>query len=89
MEKENWLDALNDDMRDIRALTLAITEDTKVTKQEISVMKEEISVMKEEVKESKRKADAAWELVIMTREQIKEELAYLKKPMWKKWLGSN
>ena len=79
MEKENWL---NDDMRDIRALTLAITEDTKVTKQEISVMKEE-------VKESKRKADAAWELVIMTREQIKEELAYLKKPMWKKWVGSN
>lgn len=82
MEKENWLDALNDDMRDIRALTLAITEDTKV-------MRQEIIVMKEEVKESKRKADAAWELVIMTREQIKEELAYLKKPIWKKWLGTN
>ena len=75
MEKENWLDALNDDVRDIRALTLAIQEETKV--------------LREEVKESKRKADAAWELVIMTREQIKEELAYLKKPIWEKWFGTN
>jgi hypothetical protein len=75
MEKENWLDALNDDVRDIRALTVAVRNETEV--------------MKEELKETKRKADAAWELVIMTREQIKEEIAYLKKPIWKKWLGAN
>lgn len=46
MEKENWLDALNDDMRDMRALTLAITEDTKVTKQKISVMREEVKELR-------------------------------------------
>ena len=74
-DKQNWLDALSDDVRDIRSLTLAIQDETKV--------------LREEVKESKRKADAAWELVIMTREQIKAELAYLKKPIWKKWFGSN
>ncbi len=75
MEKENWLEALNDDARDLPALIIAVREETKV--------------IREEVKETKRKADAAWELAIMTREQIKEELAYLKKPIWKKWFGTN
>lgn len=31
-----------------------------------------------------KKADAAWELVIITRNQVKEEIAYLKLPLWKK-----
>jgi len=82
MDKENWLDALNDDIRDIRKLTLAITRETEI--------------MKEEAKETKRmadaavkKADAAWEIVLMTRNQIQEELAYLRKPIWKKWFGIN
>ena len=81
-DKENWLDALNDDVRDIRKLTLTIEK-------EVEQMKINNKFLGEEVKESKRKADAAWELVIMTREQIKAELAYLKKPIWKKWFGSN
>lgn len=81
-DKENWLDALNDDVRDIRNLTLSIEK-------EVEQMKINNRFLAEEVKESKRKADAAWELVIMTREQIKAELAYLKKPIWKKWFGSN
>ena len=80
-DKENWLDALNDDVRDIRALTLAVSKETEI-------MKLQLIEMREESKDTKRKADAAWELVVMTREQIKEELAYLKKPIWKKWLGT-
>lgn len=36
-----------------------------------------------------KKADAAWELVIMTRNQIQEELKYLKLPWWKKLVGAN
>jgi hypothetical protein len=34
-----------------------------------------------------KKADASWELVIITRNQVKEELAYLRLPWWKKLLG--
>jgi hypothetical protein len=78
MGKENWLDALNDDVRDIRGLTLAIQN-------EVEQMKIHNRLLAKDVKESKRRTDAAWELVIMTREQIKEDLAYLKKPLWKKW----
>ena len=82
MSKEEWLDALNDDVRDIRALTVAVREETRV--------------LKEELKETKRiaeavnnKADAAWEFIVITRNQVKEELTYLKKPIWKKWFGMN
>jgi hypothetical protein len=80
MGEENWLDALNDDVRDIRGLTLAVYR-------EVDELKIQNRTLAEDVKESKRKSDAAWELVIMTREQIKEDLAYLKKPLWKKWFG--
>ena len=34
-----------------------------------------------------QKADAAWELVVITRHQVKEELAYMKLPWWKKIFG--
>ncbi|MEX2592995.1 MAG: hypothetical protein WD426_09470 [Anditalea sp.] len=35
-----------------------------------------------------KKADAAWELVIITRNQVQEEIAYLKLPWWKKVFGT-
>jgi hypothetical protein len=35
-----------------------------------------------------RKADAAWELVVITRNQVKEELAYMRLPWWKKTFGA-
>ena len=34
------------------------------------------------------KADAAWELVVITRNQVKEEIAHLKLPWWKKIFGT-
>ena len=34
-----------------------------------------------------RKADAAWELVIMTRNQIQEDLRYMRLPWWKKLIS--
>ncbi|MEQ8302670.1 MAG: hypothetical protein RIB47_04705 [Cyclobacteriaceae bacterium] len=37
--------------------------------------------------ESKRQADAAWELVMITRNQVQEEIAHLKMPWWKKLFG--
>jgi hypothetical protein len=39
-------------------------------------------------REAMGKADAAWEMVMITRNQVKEELDYLKKPLWKKWFGA-
>jgi len=89
MDKEEWLDALNDDVRDIRALTMAVREETKEIREETKILREQLMVMKEDVKETKRKTDAAWELVVITRNQMHEELAYLKKPIWKKWFGTN
>ncbi len=82
MEKENWLDALNDEVRDIRELTIQVRKETEE-------VRKSTEAIKEETKETRRKADAAWELVVMTREQMKEELAYLMKPLWKKWFGLN
>ena len=35
-----------------------------------------------------QKADAAWELVVITRNQVKEELAYMRLPWWKKMFGA-
>ena len=35
-----------------------------------------------------QKADAAWELVVITRNQVKEELAYMKLPWWKRIFGT-
>jgi hypothetical protein len=35
-----------------------------------------------------KKADAAWELVIITRNQVLEELRYMKLPLWRKLIGA-
>lgn len=35
-----------------------------------------------------QKADAAWELVVITRNQVREELAYMRLPWWKKIFGT-
>lgn len=80
MSKENWLDALNDDVRDIRGLTLAVRGETLAIQKETEQMKVQNRLMEQKV-------DAAWELVVMTREEIKRDTAYLKKPLWKKWIG--
>ena len=89
MNKENWLDALNDDVRDIRGLTLAIYNEVEQMKIQNRLLAEDVKESKRSSDSSSRKAEAAWELVIITREQVKEEVLYLKKPLWKKWLGIN
>lgn len=50
---------------------------------------EEATQSKKQSAASEKKADAAWELVIITRNQIQEELKYLKLPWWKKLVGAN
>jgi hypothetical protein len=71
--------------RDIRSLTLAIQNEVEQMKIQNRLLAKDVKESKRSADSAVRKADAAWELVIMTREQIKEDLAYLKKPLWKKW----
>jgi hypothetical protein len=63
------IEILSEEIRVTRNLTLAVREETRA--------------LKEETKETKRKADAAWELVVMTREEMKQS----KKPLWRRWFG--
>jgi len=58
------IDLLSEEIRETRHLTMAVREETK-----------ELKILAEA---AQRKADAAWELVVMTREDIR-------KPFWKKW----
>lgn len=37
---------------------------------------------------AQRKADAAWEVVIITRNEVKEDLRYLRLPWWRKLSGN-
>lgn len=74
MEDRKIIETLSDLIRETQAETKAIKEETAATKA--------LAV------EAGRKADAAWELVALTRNQVTEELAYLKKPWWKKPAGT-
>jgi len=60
------IELLSEEIRETRQLTMAVREEAK-----------ELRLIAEA---AQKKADAAWELVIMTREEMK-------KPFWKKWLG--
>lgn len=63
---ERIIEILSEEIRETRNLTLAV--------------RDEVRIMKEDLKETKRKADAAWELVVMTKDQFS-------KPFWKRWFG--
>ncbi len=63
---EDLLVILSEEIRETRKLTLEVREENKLTKQIAEA--------------ASKKADAAWELVVMTRNQ-------LSKPFWKRWLG--
>lgn len=73
MAKDKGLEALSEEAREIRKMTMAIQAETS----EISKLAD--AAMK--------RADAAWELVVITRNQVQEEMAYMRKPFWKRWFG--
>lgn len=56
--------------------------------EEVATSKKQADAAMKEAGAAMRKADAAWELVVMTRNQIKEEIAYMKLPWWKKIFGT-
>lgn len=64
-----------------------LSEELRETKRLAIAAEKTASSAEETAKAAMKKADAAWELVIITRNQATEELAYLRKPLWKKWFG--
>lgn len=71
------IEILSEEIRETRNLTLAVKDETTSL---TFVLNETAKQFKEEIKETKRRADAAWELVVMTREEMK-------KPLWRRWFG--
>jgi hypothetical protein len=60
------IELLSEEIRETRSMTFAIKEETLELRRMADA--------------AQRKADAAWELVVITREDMK-------KPFWKKWFG--
>jgi flagellar biosynthesis component FlhA len=63
---EYLLVILSEEIQKTRKLTLEVREENKLTKQIAEA--------------TSKKSDAAWELVVMTRNQWR-------KPFWKRWFG--
>jgi hypothetical protein len=60
------IELLSEEIRETKRLTLAV--------------KDEVQRLERLAVAAERKAEAAWELVIITREQIN-------KPFWRRWFG--
>jgi len=75
--KERWMDdmltILAEDVRETKLLTKAVRKETKVAQQI--------------AEEAKRQADAAWELVVITRNEYRDFQQYMLRPWWKKLIG--
>lgn len=80
--KDNELLKLSEELRETKKLVIE-------TKRHADAA-ERIAVAAEtSAKEAMKKAEAAWEFVLITRNQVQEEITYLKKPIWKKWFGTS
>lgn len=83
------LRTLSEEIRETRNLIIETIKQTEETRKQTDEIRKQVELAKIEASASVKKADAAWELVIMTRNQIKEELAYMRLPWWKKLVGAN
>lgn len=73
------IELLSEEIRETRNLTLAVKEETLQIKRHVEIAERKAIA-------SERKAEAAWELVIMTREEMKAR-EETKKAFWKKLFG--
>jgi hypothetical protein len=71
------IELLSEEIRETRNLTLAVVKETERLERHVEIAERKAIA-------SERKADAAWEIVIMTREEIK---ARQEKSFWKKIFG--
>ena len=64
------------------------SEELRETKKLVAETRRMADAASKQADAAVQKADAAWELVVITRNQVKEELAYMKLPWWKKIFGT-
>ena len=83
------LKIFSEELRETKNFVLETRRMADASEKKADAAWEEIKQSKKQSVASEKKADAAWELVIMTRNQIQEELKYLKLPWWKKLVGAN
>lgn len=79
---------MDNDLLKILSEELRETKSLVIETRKIATETRNIAVAAEvTASEAKRQADAAWELVILTRNQVQQEIVYLKMPWWKKLFG--
>ena len=64
--RDRLIELLSEEIRETKGLTKAVIKET--------------AEIRKSADAAQRKADAAWELVIITREEMH-------RPLWKKWMG--
>ena len=64
------------------------SEELRETKKMVAETRRMADAATKQAEAAMSKADAAWKLVVITRNQVKEEIAHLKLPWWKKVLGT-
>jgi hypothetical protein len=75
------LKILSDELRETRRLTLE-------TRAMADAAQKHAEAAMIEAKASMRKAESSWELVVITRNEVEQNLAYLRLPWWKKIFGT-
>ena len=63
------------------------SEELRETKKLVAETRRMADAASKQADAAVRKADAAWEMVVITRNQVKEELTYMRLPWWKKIFG--
>jgi len=76
------LDLLSEEIRETKNLTVAVRDEVLEVRKLAEAAMITANAAWEEVRNSKRQVDAAWELVVLTRNEIS-------RPLWKKWFGLN
>jgi hypothetical protein len=66
-----------------------LSEEIRETKKLIKEMKDMTFETRRIADAAEKKADAAWELVVITRNESQIRLGRLERPWWKRFLGLN
>ena len=77
----------SEELRETKKMVVETRRMADAAWEEVATSKKQVDAATKQADAAMRKADAAWELVVITRNQVKEELAYMKLPWWKKIFG--
>jgi hypothetical protein len=82
MEKDPLFEAISEKIRETKRLANAAWAGVEELRKQTQLMQEQTQTLRNQASDTGRKADAAWELVVLTRNQIN-------RPWWKRVLGIN